>query len=231
MWSGISKLLGWALVPVLVAQAGTDDWPQWGGRDDRNMVSAARNLPDVFVPGEKSSSGTGIDLKTTHNVRWAVRLGSQTYASPAVAGGRVYIATNELSHPCERYGDTTVGGVVMCLDEATGKLLWQLVCRCMEETPKTAKYFHNRQQLGICATPTVEGDRVYVVNNRAEVLCLDAKGRATATTARSRTRATTPWARQTAAALGPHRRRHRVAFRHAQGSPHLPARCHRARPC
>ena len=33
-------------------------------------------------------------------------------------------------------------------------------------------------KIGICSPPTVEGDRVYVVTDRAEVLCLDLKGQA-----------------------------------------------------
>ena len=32
--------------------------------------------------------------------------------------------------------------------------------------------------LGICSSPTVDGDRVYLVTNRCEVLCLDVHGMA-----------------------------------------------------
>ena len=152
------------------------DWPQWGGHDDRNMVASTGHLPSRFAPGRKRSDGSGIDQKTTDHVRWTARLGSNVYTSPSVADGRVFIGTNDASLHDPRY-ERTGGGVLMCLDEATGSPLWQLVVRGMERTAKTRKY-HNHQQVGICAPPTVEGDRIYVVTNRAEVLCLDVKGMA-----------------------------------------------------
>ncbi|MBN1421673.1 MAG: pyrrolo-quinoline quinone, partial [Planctomycetes bacterium] len=64
------------------------DWPQWGGDDPgRNMVSVETGLPDSFVPGEKKPDGSGIDLATARDVRWATRLGSYIYGNPTVAGG------------------------------------------------------------------------------------------------------------------------------------------------
>jgi outer membrane protein assembly factor BamB len=165
-----TSLLGW------VALASGSDWPQWGGHDDRNMVASAAHLPACFVPGKKRPDGSGVDPKTTDHVRWVARLGSQVYASPSIAGGRVFVSTNDGSLRDPRYEETG-GGVLMCLDEATGKPLWQLAVRGMERTAKTRKY-HNHLQVGICSPPTVEGDRVYVVTNRAEVLCLDVNGMA-----------------------------------------------------
>ena len=41
------------------------DSPRWGGRDDRNMVSEEKDLPESFVPGKKRPDGSGIDLATT----------------------------------------------------------------------------------------------------------------------------------------------------------------------
>ena len=69
------------LLPTLVllcaaawpAVAPSADWPQWGGRPGRNMVSDEKGLPDSFVPGERKPMGTGIDLGTTRNVRWSVK--------------------------------------------------------------------------------------------------------------------------------------------------------------
>ena len=59
------------------------------------MVSDEKGLPDWFVPGEKRPDGSGIDLATTENVKWVARLGSQTYGNPTVAGGRVFVGTND----------------------------------------------------------------------------------------------------------------------------------------
>ena len=43
------------------------DWPQWGGRNGRNMVSDEKNLPARFGPGKRKSNGEGIDPETTEN--------------------------------------------------------------------------------------------------------------------------------------------------------------------
>jgi len=63
--------------------------------------------------------------------------------------------------------------VLLCLDEKTGKLCWQLVVPRFED-----KTILDWQSGGICSPALVEGERVYVVSNRAEVMCLDLKGQA-----------------------------------------------------
>lgn len=133
------------------------DQPQWGERYSRNMVSAERGLPATFDP------------KSGQNVRWVARLGSDTHSTPVIAGGRVYLGTNNRVPRDPRHqGDR---GVLLCLDERTGELLWQLL------VPKitTSKYW-DWPYMGICSPVTVVEDRVYVVSNRGEVLCLDPAG-------------------------------------------------------
>jgi outer membrane protein assembly factor BamB len=151
------------------------DWPQWGGTHERNMISAEANLPETFEPGEKLPSGGGIDPETTRNVRWAAKLGSQTYGNPTVAGGRVFVGTDDfmLSEHDSRF-TRTKGGVTQCLDDATGELLWQLVVPKRTKLPPDAHFGH--QHLGVCSSPTVEGDRVYVITSAGEVACLDVDG-------------------------------------------------------
>lgn len=133
------------------------DQPQYGQAWARNMVSAERGLPDRFDP------------KTGENVKWVVKLGSESHSTPVIAGGRVYIGTNndEPRDP-KHQGDR---GVLMCLDEKDGHLLWQLVVPKREEDP-----YHDWPKSGLSSPATVEGDRVYVVDNRGVVLCLDAHG-------------------------------------------------------
>jgi outer membrane protein assembly factor BamB len=119
------------------------------------MASNERNLPSSFDP----QSGL--------NVKWSARLGTETHATPIVAGGRVYIGTNngEPRDP-KHQGDR---GVLMCFQEKNGLFLWQLV------VPKRVEdIYFDWPQSGICSPPTVEGRRVYIVSNRGEVLCLDA---------------------------------------------------------
>src|SRR5688500_797384 len=95
------------------------DWPQWGGDDRRNMASAERDLPAEFHPGKKRRDRIGFDLKTAKNVKWCVRLGSENYSSPTIAGGRVFIGANDEAMDDPRFR-TTRGGLFMCLDEQTG---------------------------------------------------------------------------------------------------------------
>lgn len=168
----------WIGLAWFAAAAGTvfaTDWPQWGGQDGRNMVSDERGLPDSFEPGKKLSNASGIDPASTANVRWTARLGSQTYGNPTVAGGRVFVGTNDFSLTDPRH-TRSKGGMVLCFDEATGKPLWQLVVpRLVTAKPD---FNFDDLDLGVCSSPTVEGDRAYLVTNRCEVVCLDVRGMA-----------------------------------------------------
>ncbi len=159
----------WLAAPLARAA----DWPMWGGSPTRNMVSSGKGLP---LPGEISSGkflpkSEAIDPKSTKHVRWVSKLGSQAYGTPVVAGGRVFVGTNNES-PRDRnqIGDR---GVLMCFDEKTGDFLWQLV------VPKLGSgKVSDWEYVGICSAPAIEGDRGYVVTNRGEVLCFDVKGQA-----------------------------------------------------
>jgi len=135
------------------------DQPQWGEAWTRNMVSNEKGLPESF------------DIKTGHHVKWSAQLGTQTHSTPIVAHGRVYIGTNNGAPRDPRHqGDR---GVLMVFEEKTGRFLWQLVVPKREEDP----YF-DWPETGISSPATVEGDRIYIVSNRGEVICLDALGMA-----------------------------------------------------
>src|SRR5688572_21407784 len=152
----LAIFLASAISPISPDAYGADQ-PQWGERYSRNLVSPEKDLPDSFDPN------TGI------NIRWVVPLGTETHSTPIVADGRVYIGTNNGEPRDSRYeGDR---GVLMCLDENRGNLLWQLVVPKREEDP----YF-DWPKSGISSTVTVESNRVYVVGNRGDVLCLDTLG-------------------------------------------------------
>jgi hypothetical protein len=71
------------------------DWPAWGGSDPgRNMYSTAKGLPSRFEAGKFKPNSEEIDLATTKNVKWVVKLGSQTYGNTVVANGKVLVGTN-----------------------------------------------------------------------------------------------------------------------------------------
>ena len=87
------KKLSLALLAAFSISA--QDWPQWGGlSSSRNMYSPAKGLPDKVEPGKVIDKTRAVDLATTKNVKWAANLGSQSYGNATVAGGRVFIGTN-----------------------------------------------------------------------------------------------------------------------------------------
>jgi hypothetical protein len=146
------------------------DWPAWGGHDlGRNMVSGETGLPDSFKPGEKSSTGEGMLPGSTENVRWVVRLGNFICGNPTVSDGRVFIGTDDSSLQNDRRLKRTRGGMVWCLDEKTGQMLWRLPvpARPKERLPENAHY--GQQNLGVCSSPTVVGNRAYVMTNSCVV--------------------------------------------------------------
>lgn len=147
------------------------DWPMWGGSPTRNMVSTAQGLlkPDEIVPGKFLPKSETIDPKSTKGVRWVAKLGSQAYGTPVVAGGRVFVGTNnESPRDPKQTGDR---GVLMVFDEKTGEFLWQLI------VPKLGSgKVSDWEYVGICSAPAIEGDRGYVVTNRGELVCFDVKG-------------------------------------------------------
>ena len=156
-----------AATPASVAQ----DWPAWGGGPSRNMASSARGLPGTWAAGDFKPGTDQVDLTTAENIKWVVKLGSQSYGNPTVANGRVYVGTNNDSPRDPRFkGDRCT---VYCLDEETGDFIWQL------NVPKlgTGKV-SDWEYLGICSSPTIDGERIYIVTNRCEVMCLDVQGMA-----------------------------------------------------
>lgn len=161
------------LLPLLTlipfAGATAANWPTWGRDATRNMVSGETGLVTDFEPGEKIEGSEEIDMATTKNCLWAAKLGSQSYGSTNVAGGRVLVGTNnEVPRNSAHEGDR---GIVMSLDEKTGDLQWQLV------VPKLgAGKVSDWEFLGMCSTPTVVGDTGYVITNRCEVVAIDLSG-------------------------------------------------------
>mgnify|MGYP005837588801 CR=1 FL=1 len=147
------------------------DWPQWGRTAYRNMVCPdAGNLPTSFDVGRMIPDTEEVDLSTTRNVRFAVKLGSQTYGNPTIANGRVLVGTNNESARNPKYAGQD-RSPVYCFDEKTGAFLWEF------NAPKLdAGKVSDWEFIGICSSPTIIGDRIYVVSNRAEVICLDLHG-------------------------------------------------------
>jgi len=134
---------------------------RWGGASSPNMAADAKDLP--------ADPGAVEPL-------WELKLGTHQYSIPTVERGRIYITPNDAG--VQRAGfKPTGGGVLMCVEQATGKLIWRLL------SPRyfpgvTPPYHFDQWTCGICSGPVVDGDRVYVISGRGEILCLDREGQA-----------------------------------------------------
>lgn len=139
------------------------DWPQWGGSSFRNNTPLGKNIPTEW------------DVQSGKNILWKAELGSQTYGNPVVANGQVYVGTNNAAGRITRYpwnNQIQVDlGALVCFDEKTGEFLWQ------HSSPKLASgRVHDWPLQGICCAPYVDGERLWFVSSRGEVLCLDTQG-------------------------------------------------------
>ena len=131
------------------APTAADDWHQWRGVD-RLGVWHETGILEQF-PNE------GLQ------VLWRVPIGSG-YAGPAVADGRVFVL-DWVEDPQTRTLDGTER--LIALDESTGALLWTY------EWHTSYRMLMQTNAIGPRATPTVDGDRVYVVGATGILVCLD----------------------------------------------------------
>jgi len=113
---------------------------------------------------------TGNFVGTGPNVRWAVPIGSPTYATPVIAHGKVLIGTLNDAQWDKRRSDSR--SVLLCFDEKTGEFLWQL------PLPKDygVDSMFDAFCVGISSTPTIVGNRAFLTTGRGEILCLDLNG-------------------------------------------------------
>ena len=133
----------------------------------RNMV----NLTDKNIPEDPKPDGP--------DLLWKADLGSRAYGGPVSVAGKVLCGTNneQPRNPRDAVknadGDLEPQdrGVLMCFDAANGKFLWQAVHNKLE-----SGNVNDWPKEGVCATPTIEGNRAYYVSNRCTVVCVDMNG-------------------------------------------------------
>lgn len=149
---------------------GPKDWGQWGGAPERNNTPEGKNIPTDWEVGDFDKEGKWIP-GSGKNIKWVAQLGSQSYGNPVVANGKVYLGTNNGAGWLERYPADIDLGCLLCFDDADGRFLWQ---HSSEKLP-TGRV-HDWPLQGICCAPLVEGERLWFVTSRGEVMCLDTEG-------------------------------------------------------
>ncbi len=126
--------------------------------------------------GQAQRSSALPDIFQQEQLLWELELGSHQYTVPRVDGERLYVGVNDtrLDHPVLR---NTGGGILMCLERATGDTIWQMPIPRFFEGNTPPMHF-NHWKCGVCSSPAIDGDRLYTVGLRGDVLCLDKNGQA-----------------------------------------------------
>jgi len=137
-----------AATAVMAITVSADDWPQWRGADRLAVwheTGIVEELPDELT------------------VAWRtpIRAG---YSGPAVSGGRVFI-----TDWTEDDGSRTLDGTerALALDELTGEVLWT------HKWQTSYRMLQVGYAIGPRSTPTVDGDRVYMLGATGRLFCFD----------------------------------------------------------
>lgn len=133
------------LTAGVVVHVGADDWPEWLGRGRQGVWNETAIVET---------------LPANLRVAWRVQI-HKGYSGPSVAEGRVFVTDARRTR-----GDHVIERV-LALDEGTGKTLWT------QEWETDYSAMVDVWAIGPVATPTVEGDRVYVVGRMGDLLALD----------------------------------------------------------
>lgn len=157
--------------PVAGADDLTPDCPQWGGTPERNNTPNTGPLPAEWNVGRFDFRSGEWKNETAEKIRWVAKLGSESYGSPIIAGGKAFCATNNGAGYVERYPTDVDLGCLLAFDLSDGSFLWQHSAQKL----KAGRDIDWPDQ-GICCSPMVEGDRLWIVTNRGEVVCLDTEG-------------------------------------------------------
>ena len=158
-----------AALAALALAAVAADWPQWGRDSTRNAVSLETPAPLDFA--FRLADEKGAVTVAERNVAWTAALGSRTVVPPVVADGLVWVCTNvrppeDDKVPAKEWD----GGVLLCLRAADGKELWR---HRFPRLGPAGSWEQDFPQAALGSCPLVEGDRLWLVNNRSEVVCLD----------------------------------------------------------
>lgn len=158
-------LIGMCHLPLFAA-----DWPMSGRDTTRNAVSDEKHPPLRWVVGDFDRKAMQWNDEKAKNIKWHARLGNFTFGSPIVANGQVYIGTNGSGGHVKSDPYTLRHGYLLCFRADDGKFLWRYVAKDLDG------YVWHYSNRGLGSSPLVQGNRLWFVSNRWEVLCLDTQG-------------------------------------------------------
>ena len=97
------------LLPILALSAPAADWPQFRGPTGDGIASV-KSLPMEWS-GDK-------------NIAWKKEIPGRGWSSPVLAGGKIYLTTAVVTRGDEASPKADRSLRALCLDAATGILLW-----------------------------------------------------------------------------------------------------------
>lgn len=118
----------------LTAQPATADWPGWRGPTADGHAAAGQKVPAKW--------------SETENVIWRTPLRGRGHSSPTVVGNRIFLTTADLIRQEQ---------VVLCLDRATGKPLWETVAH-----RGNLDSGNHRNSSPAASSVACDGERLYV---------------------------------------------------------------------
>ncbi len=120
----------------------------WGNDPGHNKVRPARNLPVEF---------------SKDNLRWKIDTSTKwQFPMPTIVGGKVLIGSTHTMPDGFWKEAFERGSAFSCYDLDNGALLWR-------------SFANNGRGYGVCGTPVVQGDRVYILAGY-NIQCLDLDG-------------------------------------------------------
>lgn len=154
----------------------TANWPQFRGPNGSG-ISTEKNLPDQWSADK--------------NIQWKTPLPGRGHSSPVVWGNKIFLTTDIEGevvagakavehvrsgkvwvHPDYVSGDRKHTLKVLCLDRATGKILWEQVA--YEGTVLDDRHRKNTYASG---TPVTDGKFVYAFFEAEGLYCYDFNGK------------------------------------------------------
>jgi outer membrane protein assembly factor BamB len=132
-----------------MSASAADSWPTFRG-PDRSGVAAETGLLDQWPAGGPK-------------LLWTAKGAGRGYASVAIADGKLYTLGDGLSTASD------ADEYLVCFDQRDGRQLW---------ASKTGAAWNSGQESWQSArsTPTVDGDRVYVLTPHGELICFTTGG-------------------------------------------------------
>ncbi len=144
-----STALSALLFCLTAVQATADEWPTFRGADRTGVAPDTNLLEQWPADGPK--------------LIWEATGAGRGYADVAISGGRLYTLGDALSTADD------VDEYLTCFDLSDGKQLW----RSKTGSPWNAGQADWQSSR---STPTVDGDRVYVISPDGKLFCCDTEG-------------------------------------------------------